>query len=796
MHAVRRSLTAVAVGAVALAMLTPGASADESSPSIGKPHVALPATPAISRGLIIQTTTSSPSKSLLKSTDSAMGSEADAVSSKALTGKISTIAFDQTVPESVAEDAAAQVAKRSDVVWAVPDTLRHVTSSAPVQPDDRYFTHQRNVWDDTASSGGYSIKAPDLWRKTKGSDGVVVAVVDTGILADHPDLQGQLVAGYDMIGADQDESSTPMPDSFETAGDGNGRDGDPADPGDRATKDVCGYSEPSSWHGTFVAGMVAAKWNGSDEPGSNSGIAGIAPGVKVQPVRVLGHCGGYDSDIIAGIVWASGGDVDGVPPNSTPSKVINLSLGYTYGDSSSQKGARDSACVAYKAAAQTARANHAIVVAAAGNDGADADLGVPASCDGYLSVGATSLRGFSSWYSNVGSSVDLVAPGGDTLVEGSGDSVLSLANTGTNGPKTNGYARYEGTSMAAPEVSAAAALLYSLGETNPDDVTKTLKASVLHFHSHSTSYAKKKVRINGHNYYFDLNCLGHRWCGSGILDLGKVQVPLTDPKIAGTPIIGEPLSVTQGKWVATPPTFHYTWFRNGTTPVGTSPTYLPTHDDVGSTLTVRVAPSDAGFARFSATSSPTAAVPAGPDKVTLTPPYAPKHGKTLTVHVSSLTTPDGTIEIRRGTHIVMGTGMLKNGMADIEVPGIAWHAGKYPIRAAYLGTDPASSPGVTVTVAKAKATITTSLASSVKTSSHASLHVTVTVTGDTKPTGTLRVYDNARLIVTKHVLTSGNGKKTISLPHLKKGSHSIKVFYLGNSNISENHSHFEHIKAY
>ena len=191
------------------------------------------------------------------------------------------------------------------------------------------------------------------------------------------------------------------------------------------------------------------------------GIAGIAPGVKIRPVRVLGRCGGWDSDILAGITWASGGTVSGVPSTVPAAQVVNLSLG-GYTDSIAE---RDSVCEAYNAVASAGRARGSLFVAAAGNDFGNANMSVPAACSQFISVAATSIKGFSSSYSNVGSSVDLSAPGGDSLVEGSADRILSLINTSKTDPASGSYAyaRHEGTSMAAPEVSAGAALLYSLG---------------------------------------------------------------------------------------------------------------------------------------------------------------------------------------------------------------------------------------------------------------------------------------------------------------------------------------------
>ena len=388
-------------------------------------------------------------------------------------------------------------------------------------------------------------------------------------------------------------------------------------------------------------------------------------------------------------------------------------------------------------------------------------------------------------------------------MEGSTDSVLSLDNASPTSPAANGYgyARYEGTSMSTAEVSAGAALLASLGLDTPASVTSALLKTVSPFRSRSTTYANKKLKIGGHYYYFDLNCSGHSWCGHGTLDLSKVQAPLTKPTISGHPAIGEPLTVSQGRWVATPATVTYAWYRDGELqPAITGSRYTPTRADVGGTFTVRVAPSLDHFAPLGATSSATTPVPDGPD-VTLSVPAGVRitHGKSQVVHVVVQGRSDGTVQIRRGDGIVMATGTLQaDGTADINVPGVAWVGRSYAIRAAYVGagsTSQASSPGVQVVVNPAKATVTTSLASSVRTSSHASLHVTVKVSGDPNPTGTVRVYDGSHRLITTSLWSNSRGRKTISLPHLRKGNHSIKVVYYGNTSITSSHSRYEHIKA-
>jgi len=765
----------------------------------------------VARGLIVQTTTTTPSDGALAATDDALGSKADVATDDKLTGKISTIDFDQTVSTEVASKVADEVAKRADIVWAAPNTLRQHQAASPTPVNDPYFPNQRNVWDSTATSpaGGYSVKAPSLWRKTTGSDSAQVAVLDTGILP-NPDLDGQVVPGWDMISAD-----TPM--ALKNAGDGGGRDGDPTDPGDWATAGYCGRNSPaypSSWHGTFVAGQVAAKAD------NGIGIAGVAPGVKVQPVRVLGHCGGWDSDIIAGITWASGGHVAGVPDNATPSQVLNLSLGSTY----DTKAERDEFCVPYAAAASAARARGSVIVAAAGNDGANANLAVPASCSGFVSVGATSLKGFSSIYSNIGSTVDISAPGGDTLVEGAGDSVLGLGNTGKTGAAAPAYVRYEGTSMAAPEVSAGAALLRSLldtvGTPTASEVETALYASVSPFRAKSSTYANKRVVFNGDAYYVDLNCTGHSWCGRGLLDLSRVEVPLTPTTITGDVRIGEPLTATAGSWVRVPADPYYIWMRDGEPITGAySKVYHPTQQDVGKSLTVTIQPRTYPFSKFPSTSAATVPVPAGPDVWMTTSPDPITYGKPFTTTVEVVADyyqPDqvidnGEIQIRRadGTVVATGTthdvapqdGQPNRVAAEITIPGTAWKPGTDLLRAAYLGagsTPAASSEQQPFAIRRVVPGVATSLATRVRHTSHASVRVTVTAPpfSNPGPTGTIQVFDGSRRIVSTTLYGSALGRKTIRLPLLKKGAHSIKVKFGGNTYVASKYSISRRITSY
>jgi serine protease len=347
-------------------------------------------------------------------------------------------------PADMQRLAAQLLADNPNVEYAEPDRRMFPL----LTPNDSSYTSQWDLYDAT---GG--IRAPQAWDRATGS-GVVVAVIDTGIRP-HADLAGQTVAGYDMI--------------IDTAvsNDGNGRDSDPSDPGDWVAAGECGAGQPadtSSWHGTHVAGTIAAATN------NGQGIAGIAFGAKVQAIRALGKCGGYTSDIADGITWASGGTVSGTSANATPAKVLNLSLGGS--------GACDNTT---QAAVNGARARGSVVVVAAGNSNQNAANFSPASCSGVITVAATDRNGARAYYSNFGAAVALAAPGGDVRANAA-NGILSTLNSGTSTPGSDTLAYYQGTSMAAPHVAGVAALMFSVKPAaTPDEIANALKSSARAF---------------------------------------------------------------------------------------------------------------------------------------------------------------------------------------------------------------------------------------------------------------------------------------------------------------------------
>ena len=362
--------------------------------------------------------------------------------------------------------------------------------SSSVRVTDPYFSSQWHLYTQ------YSIHADRAWRYTRGKPSVVVAVLDGGISA-HPDLDANIVAGYDFI-------SDPA-----YSRDGDGWDSYPTDEGDYTN------DEPSSWHGTHVAGIIAARSN-------SIGGVGVAPGVKVQPIRVLGTNGGSSSDLIAAIHWAAGISVGGVPNNPTPARVINLSIGTS----------TPTSCDAGTQAAVRAAWDRGVTpVTAAGNSAFEASGSYPGNCYPTINVTATGITGNIAPYANFGDGVDFSAPGGDDDLaalapDSSEGMIVSTFNLGETTVGEPSYGLQEGTSMAAPVVAGVVALIYSVRpELGSQDVYKILLATVGEFKEGSycaitaTRYTEEDPRPSH--------------CGAGIIDAGRAVKYATTYKKSG-----------------------------------------------------------------------------------------------------------------------------------------------------------------------------------------------------------------------------------------------------------------------
>lgn len=354
---------------------------------------------------------------------------------KAAANDLHIVKSDRKLSAAEVQKVQKSIATAANVESVEPDTLMQPTST----PNDPYYSKQWNL-----SDPNVGIRVPSVWDKTTGV-GQVVAVIDTGITS-HSDLNANVIAGYDMI--------SPTAASRDTSG----RDADPSDPGNYKVAGDCGTSTTSnsSWHGTHVAGIIAALGN------NGAGVTGAAPGVKIEPIRALGECGGYLSDVMDGVTWASGGTVPNAPANTNPAKTINLSL-----------GGQATCSASFQAAIDGAVQRGSSVFVAAGNQNQPASNLTPANCNNVIVVGASNQAGDKASYSNYGSAVDIVAPGGDN-----GAGILSTYNTGTTTPGTETYAYMMGTSMATPTAAAVGALMKAADPSlTPAQIESKLKST-------------------------------------------------------------------------------------------------------------------------------------------------------------------------------------------------------------------------------------------------------------------------------------------------------------------------------
>lgn len=295
---------------------------------------------------------------------------------------------------------------------------------------------------------------------------VIVAVLDTGITA-HDDLGwrigkdgagrpgGVVLPGYDFVS------------DVWSAADGDGWDADPSDQGDgvkpsETTDRPDCRSRVSSWHGTNVAGTVAAQ-----RTVATSGL-GIAPDARVLPVRIMGRCGGNTADVAAGLLWAVGEPVPGVPDNPNPARVVNVSL----------SGAADRCPRPLQTAIDIANERGAAIVVAAGSAARDTAVSTPANCDGVIVVGSTDQYGKRSPTSNFGTEVTVSALGGD-MSTGERNGIYTTTNKGLYRPRKQGYGYYQSSSAAAARVTGALALLAARHpEATSDVLTNLLMTNV------------------------------------------------------------------------------------------------------------------------------------------------------------------------------------------------------------------------------------------------------------------------------------------------------------------------------
>ncbi|MBQ0946534.1 S8 family peptidase [Ideonella sp. 4Y16] len=328
--------------------------------------------------------------------------------------------------------------------------VRGTDADPEASPNDPGYAQQWHYHEDI---GG--IRLPGAWTLSQGK-GVTVAIVDSGA-RQHRDLRARLSGGYDLI-------AEPW-----RAYDGDGRDDDATDPGDTSDGSHCARSW-SSWHGTHVAGTVAAS------AGNARDGTGVAPLARLVPVRAMGVCGGAVKDIADSIRWAAGVAVPGTPSNPSPGQVINLSIGTR----------ADVPCDAdTQVAIDLAREAGATVVVAAGNFEKNVSGSYPANCKGVIAVAATNRAGGRASYSNWGPGVALAAPGGECTAPAplcGNDGVFSTLNTGRFEPRKDSFTTLAGTSMAAPHVTGVVALMKAVRpDMSPDEAYALLTGTARAF---------------------------------------------------------------------------------------------------------------------------------------------------------------------------------------------------------------------------------------------------------------------------------------------------------------------------
>jgi serine protease len=449
----------------------------------------------------------------------------------------------------------------------------------------------------TATQDLSATDAVSAWTITTGSSGTVIADVDSGVRFDHPDLLragfgGRLLPGYDFVGEDFNRTTGAALGTFLIANDGDGWDPDPSDPGDwiNSTDQQNALfpaadcpTEDSSWHGTRVMGVLGAITN------NDVGIAGMTWNPYILPVRALGKCGGYDSDIIAGMEWAVGmtvNDPDGsqVPDNPYPADIVNLSLGGS------------GACPAdYQSAVTTLNSMGVLVVASAGNQ--NGAVASPGNCPGVLAVAGLRNVGTKVGYSSFGAQVGIAAPAGN-CVNSSGACLRSIDttyNTGLTVPADNSYTDETndnlGTSFSAPIVSGIAALMRAVNANlTPAQLIARIESSATPFPPNTGNLP---VCPNLDPTSGECSCVPGQ-CGAGMVNALSAVTAALNPISAITADTGNTFDASASVAACNQTIASYAWTASGGVTIqGSATAPKVTVTTGGSTGTLSLAVTDA-----------------------------------------------------------------------------------------------------------------------------------------------------------------------------------------------------------
>jgi serine protease len=535
--------------------------------------------------------------------------------------------LDRALDASEMNALLERMAADPNVEYAVADGHRwaHAAPNDPLFTDQWYFQ----------STEIAATRANQAWDVTVGSNTTVVAVIDTGVRFDHPDLlrvsqAGKLLDGFDFV------LNAPF------ANDGDSRDADASDPGDFVTAaelaappfniPACAPAPGSdhvnsSWHGTRVSSLIAALTNNGE------GVAGTGWNTLILPVRVLGKCGGTDSDIISGMRWAAGLPVTGAPVNPTPAKIINLSL-----------GGSGTCSAAYQQAVDEIIARGVLIVASVGNDGGA--VAAPANCNGVLGVAGIRHAGTKVGFSNLGPGTGIAAPGGNCVNTNVTPTtpclfpITAAVNLGTTTPGASGYTDHVaninvGTSFSAPLVAGAAALIHSLNaQLTPAQYIALLQDSATPFATSSATTTTVCHVPAGDTQTAECICTTQT-CGAGMLNTNAAVLAAQRPfAIADAPssisvgvatgIDGRSSFASNGRTIAS-----YQWTAisvTGATPTFANATQPLTTVQVSdaSTFTLRLTVTDS--TGVTDTADVAMATPAAPAPPTTPPAQQPSGG--------------------------------------------------------------------------------------------------------------------------------------------------------------------------